>query len=75
MKSAFYLILCLLTFVMCNKRFEVLPSELVHADSLMQSHPDSALAILDSMEIPAPENELQYATWCLLTTQARDKTT
>ena len=73
MKSAFYLILCLLTFVMCNKRFEVLPSELVHADSLMQSHPDSALAILDSMEIPAPENELQYATWCLLTTQARDK--
>lgn len=73
MKSAFYLILCLLTFVMCNKRSEVLPPELVHAESLMLSHPDSALTILDSMKIPSPEDELQYATWCLLTTQARDK--
>lgn len=73
MKNAFYLILCLLTFVMCNKRSEVLPPELVHAESLMLSHPDSALAILDSMKIPSPEDELQYATWCLLTTQARDK--
>lgn len=73
MKSAFYLILCLLTFVMCNKRSEALPSELVHADSLMLSHPDSALAILDSMKIPSPEDKLQYATWCLLITQARDK--
>lgn len=73
MKSAFCLILCLLTFVMCNKRSEALPSELVHADSLMLSHPDSALAILDSMKIPSPEDKLQYATWCLLITQARDK--
>ena len=73
MKSPFCLILCLLTFVMCNKRPEVLPSELVSVDSLMLSQPDSALAILDSMKIPAPEDKLQYATWCLLITQARDK--
>ena len=40
MKSAFYLIPCLLTFVMCNKRFEVLSLELVHAESFMLSHSD-----------------------------------
>lgn len=73
MKSTFYLIICLLTLVTCDKRSAVLPTELVHADSLMQSHPDSALVILDSMKIPSPENKLQYATWCLLITQARDK--
>lgn len=73
MKIAFCLIICLLTFVMCNKSSEVLSPELVHAESLMLSHPDSALTVLDSMKVPSPENKLQYATWCLLITQARDK--
>ena len=43
------------------------------AESLIQHNTDSALMILDSMEVPSPSDKFQYATWCLLITQARDK--
>lgn len=39
----------------------------------MQRCPNRALAVLDSMEVPSLSDEFQYATWCLLITQARDK--
>ena len=58
---------------MCNDRPKDLSPELSCAESLMQCHPDSALMILDSMKVPSPSDKLQYATWCLLITQARDK--
>ena len=73
MKNAFVLILCLFFLVMCNDRPKDLSPELSCAESLMQCHPDSALMILDSMKVPSPSDKLQYATWCLLITQARDK--
>lgn len=47
--------------------------KLVHADSLMQSSPDSALSFLqkiNSKELVSPEDRAYYA---LLVTQARDK--
>lgn len=51
---------------------ELLP-ELLQAEVLMYTHPDSACAILNEMQCPSPSDKLQYATWCLLLTQAQDK--
>lgn len=67
------IVFCLLFFVMCNEPPKELLPELSYAESLMQRCPDKALAVLDSMEAPSPSDKFQYATWCLLTTQARDK--
>lgn len=58
---------------MCNDHPKELLPELSRAESLIQHNPDSALMILDSMKIPSPSDKFQYATWCLLITQARDK--
>lgn len=68
-----YFILFSYLLISCSKPSETLLPELSRAESLMQEYPDSALAILDSMQIPSPSNEMQYATWCLLQTQAQDK--
>lgn len=69
--------LCFMLFsyllISCSKPSETLLPELSRAESLMQEYPDSALAILDSMQVPSPSNEMQYATWCLFRTQAQDK--
>ena len=73
MRNTFYLILCLSFLVMCNDHPKELLPELSRAESLIQHNPDSALMILDSMKIPSPSDKFQYATWCLLITQARDK--
>lgn len=68
-----YFILFSYLLISCSKPSETLLPELSRAESLMQEYPDSALAILDSMQIPSPSNEMQYATWCLFRTQAQDK--
>ena len=47
--------------------------ELQQAESIMYESPDSALRLLQSMPVPQPSDRLQYATWALLTTQARYK--
>lgn len=57
----------------CSKPSEVILPELSRAENLIFEYPDSALAILDSMETPSPSDKFQYATWCLLYTQAKDK--
>lgn len=58
---------------MCTEQPKELLPELSYAESLMQRCPNRALAVLDSMEVPSPSDKFQYATWCLLITQARDK--
>ncbi|WP_289395800.1 tetratricopeptide repeat protein [Parabacteroides goldsteinii] len=58
---------------MCTEQPKELLPELSYAESLMQRCPSSALVVLDSMEVPSPSDKFQYATWCLLITQARDK--
>jgi len=73
MRYLSYIVFCLLSFGMCTEQPKELLPELSYAESLMQRFPDSALAVLDSMEVPSPSDELQYATWCLLITQAHDK--
>ena len=76
MKRCFlYLIIigtCL--FLSCNwqkKGSGALPIELVQAENIMYENPDSALHILQGMEIPVEEEA--HATWALLLTQAKYK--
>lgn len=73
MKNIFYLLICLFSLAMCTNHPKELLPELTSAELLIQHSPDSALLILDSMVIPSRSEKLQYATWCLLITQARDK--
>lgn len=48
--------------------------ELVHAESVMFEHPDSALHILKAMPMPSARwNKENHALWCLLVTQAKYK--
>ena len=39
----------------------------------MSEHPDSALFLLEQVATPEKMPERDYATWCLLITEARDK--
>ena len=55
-----------------NSATPLLP-ELQQAESIMYESPDSALRLLQSMPVPQPSDRLEYATWALLTTQARYK--
>lgn len=48
--------------------------ELVHAESVMFDHPDSALHILEDMPMPSARRDKEnHALWCLLVTQAQYK--
>ncbi|MBS6467936.1 MAG: hypothetical protein KH386_01755 [Bacteroides sp.] len=48
--------------------------ELVHAESVMFDHPDSALHILEAMPMPSARwDKENHALWCLLVTQAQVK--
>lgn len=48
--------------------------ELVHAESVMFDHPDSALHILEHMPMPSARRDKEdHALWCLLVTQAQYK--
>lgn len=66
-------LMLLLFFFSCAKKELELRVELQQAEELMWGHPDSALMLLEKMDIAKRENELNYATWCLLVTQARNK--
>ena len=46
---------------------------LEEAERLMESRPDSSLSLLESLCSPEKLPSEDYATWCLLLTQARDK--
>lgn len=67
-----YLILFLLCYTGCNNHTadNVLLRE---AENLIIANPDSALLLLNSIAEPAKLPEKDYATWCLLFTQAQDK--
>ena len=67
------LIALLLTMVGCHRPATTgeLCTELQRAEALMYPHPDSALHILQTMNVPG--DELNRATWALFTTQAKYK--
>lgn len=74
MQPFIVILFILLSLFSCTHRQpETLLPELVRAELIMYNQPDSALALLDSMPVPSSSDPLQYATWCLLITQARDK--
>lgn len=63
----------LLAFYSCRQdSLSTLPA-LEKAEALMEEHPDSSLAILQNVNSPENLSDGQYATWCLLATQAKDK--
>lgn len=47
--------------------------ELAQAENCMYAYPDSALHILEKMTPPKVTDKYQYATWCLLLSQAKIK--
>ncbi len=64
--------LCLLNSCQWQKRVSgALPKELVQAENIMYENPDSALHILQEMEMPMEEEA--HATWALFLTQAKYK--
>ena len=80
-KITHYILYILITFatllnIQCSgngKEKTPLP-ELIHAESVMFDHPDSALQILETMPIPSARwNKENHALWCLLVTQAQYK--
>ena len=57
-----------------NKTANKLIPELEQAEKVMFDHPDSALHLLESMEIPSSQTDKEnHALWCLLMTQAKYK--
>lgn len=62
--------------VACSKKenASTLLPELTQAEAVMYDQPDSALKILQNMQVPATSQKLQNATWALLMTQAKYKT-
>ena len=63
--------LFLLLFVGCQDR--TIAPLLEKAEVLMNGCPDSSQMLLESVEKPEELSAKEYATWCLLVTQARDK--
>ena len=57
-----------------NRKEKTTLPELVHAESVMFDHPDSALHILEAMPMPSARRDKEnHALWCLLTSQAQVK--
>lgn len=57
-----------------NRKEKTPLPELVHAESVMFDHPDSALHILEAMPMPSARwDKENHALWCLLTSQAQVK--
>ena len=69
------IIACLLVLVFggCHHTPSQKAMMLQRADSLMEEHPDSSLTILEKITSPEKLSQGDYALWCLLITQARDK--
>lgn len=74
MKNNIALIILLIAFlpVACNER-QSNNRQLILADSLMQSRPDSALCILQDISMEKLTTQADSAYYALLLTQARDK--
>jgi tetratricopeptide (TPR) repeat protein len=74
MKYVVWIFGCLFLFPGCKngQREEALLPGLVQAEAIIWDEPERAQAMLDTMTVPAGDN-YQYATWCLLYTQAQNR--
>lgn len=66
------ILIYIITCVSCSRSTTITP-ELKQAEALMQTAPDSALALLQSIPEPKQMSSLNYNTWNLLITQAENK--
>ena len=67
------ILLCAGLYLSCRQARERTLPDFDTVESIMWAHPDSALALLERMPKPSPDDKLNNATWCLLYTQAWDK--
>lgn len=65
-------LLIMITFSTCTVTTDS-SSVLKQAEQCMNSRPDSALLLLQNISHPEKLSHNEYATWCLLITQAEDK--
>ena len=65
-------LLAFIIFFSCHQVSQQHPI-LEQAEKVMSEHPDSALFLLEQVATPEKMPERDYATWCLLITEARDK--
>lgn len=65
-------LLAFIIFFSCHQVSQQHPI-LEQAEKVMSEHPDSALFLLEQVAAPEKMPERDYATWCLLITEARDK--
>lgn len=72
MKNLTLLLLLLAFLNACHSARTEHPS-LSRAEQIMNAHPDSALSLLENIQQPENLSAEDYATWCLLLTQAQDK--
>lgn len=66
-------LLLLLTFLNACHSARTEHASLSRAEQIMNAHPDSALSLLENIRQPEVLSAEEYATWCLLLTQAQDK--
>lgn len=57
----------------CNSEREKTDRQMEVAETIIETHPDSALALLDSIENPSQLNKSRYNRYMLLLLQAKDK--
>lgn len=69
----YILIAVILLCAACNPTDKRIIATLDHAESIMEEHPDSALAMLDTLRSESLRTEEDRARYALLYTQARDK--
>lgn len=70
--GVFFLCVLFVVFFSCAEK--VVVNDLVQAEGLMQTRPDSALKLLESIPFPENMDQADYAYYCLLLTEALDKT-
>ena len=70
MKQTIY---CLLFLCLLTGCYPSMKPQLEEAEALLTENPDSAYRLLQTIERPERHSKAEYATWCLLTTQAADK--
>lgn len=76
MKTQCILVAATLTFFSfsCQKENTTARHLLEQAETIMEQAPDNALTLLEQVESPETLPKRQHALWCLLFTQASDKT-
>lgn len=72
MKNISIILGCFLLFTSCNKKYTA-NQEILLAEKMLNTHPDSSLKILSAIKQPEKMKEVDYASWRLNYTYALNK--